>query len=229
MTGYGSDQILSARLVTATGSLISVSPSSNPDLLWALRGAGQFFGLVTELTVRAYPLADLGNDRGVIWTGAFVFPLTRAREVAEAMKPLMDDSSKATAGLMMTVAPPPHGKPSLAVAARYTGDPADAEAAYKPLYDLGPLVGQSKEVPIQNASDATERIGVKGDFKRYGVVGLRRFEVDKFMETIEVWKELMAACPDASNTAFMFQWDARFAKDPGFESAMCLHDIRFWQ
>ena len=216
-------------MITANGELLEVNEQSHPDLLWAIRGAGQFFGLITELVVKAYPLTELGNDRGVIWTGTFVFPQARAKEVALVMKSLMDDSSRATAGLIMTLAPPPHRNPSLVIAARFTGNPADAEAAYKPLYDLKPLVAKGNEIPIQNVSDGREAIGAKGGYKRFGIVGLRRFDVDAFMETIDVWNGLIAECPDAINTGFYFQWDSRFAKAPDFDSAMCLHDIRFWQ
>ena len=229
ITGYGSDQIISARMVTAKGEFLKVDEQSHPNLLWAIRGAGQFFGLITELVVKAHPITELGNDRGVIWAGSFVFPLARAKEVALAMKPLMEDSSRATAGLMMTMAPPPHRNSSLIIAARFIGNPGDAEAAYQPLYDLKPLVAAGKEIPIQNASDAREAIGAKGDYKRFGVVGLRRFDVDSFVETIDLWKSLIVECPDAINTAFNFQWDSRFAKAPDFESSMCLHDIRYWQ
>ncbi|MCJ1405309.1 hypothetical protein MMC11_008536 [Xylographa trunciseda] len=228
-TGYGSDQIVSARLATAKGDLVDVTEQSHPDLLWAIRGAGQFFGLITQLVVRAHPLTALGNDKGVIWAGSFVFPLDRAKEVALVMKDLMDDSSHATAGLMMIMAPPPARKPSLVIAARYIGDPDNAKEVYKPLFDLQPLIAAGGEVPIQNTSDGREAIGAKGDFKRFGAVGLRRFDVKAFLEIIPLWKEMIAECADAINTAFNFQWDSRPPKKPDFESAMSLHGIRYWQ
>ncbi|KAK8022292.1 FAD binding domain-containing protein [Apiospora rasikravindrae] len=229
ITGYGSDQIIAARMIDAKGRLVEVNEEEEPGLLYAIRGAGQFFGLVTELTVRTTPLSALGNDRGVIWVGAFVFPLERAKEVAEVMKSLMDDASRATAGLIMTMAPPPARKPALIISARYTGNPDDAQTPYKPLYDLQPLVAKGGPVPIQNASDARETLCAKGDFKRFGIVGLKRFDIDRFLETIEVWKAMVKQCPDAINTAFNFQWDSRPPKTPEFESAMSLHDTRYWQ
>ncbi|KAI1124901.1 hypothetical protein F5Y10DRAFT_248289 [Nemania abortiva] len=229
ITGYGSDQILAARMIDATGSIINVTDEDEPDLLYAIRGAGQFFGLVFELIIRATPLTELGNDKGVIWAGAFVFPIDRAPEVAHAMSTLINDSSKATAGLMMVQAPPPTRNPALIVAARYTGDPDAAKIAYKALHDLGPIVANGGPVPIQNTSDGREALGAKGGFKKFGVVGLRRFNVDGFLGTIDVWKTLITECPDAINTSFNFQWDSRFAKQPNFESAMSLHDIRLWQ
>ena len=229
ITGFGSDQIISARLITAKGELLEVNQSLQPDLLYALRGAGHFFGLVTQLVIKAYPVSLLGSKDGTLWSGAFVFPLDRANDVATVMKVLMDDSDYATSGLIMTMAPPPARKPSIVISARYTGDPADAKKAYRPLYDLKPLVANGAQVPIQNISDGREAIGAKGDFKRFGIIGLRRFDIESFLKTIEVWKELVAKCPDAINTAFNFQWDSRPVKTPPFESAMCLHDVRFYQ
>jgi hypothetical protein len=229
ITGFGSDQIIAAHIITANGDLLDVTGDTYADLLYAIRGAGQFFGLVTQLVIKLHPLQALGNNQGVIWAGSFVFPLVRAPEVTSVMKNLMDDSRYATAGLMMIMAPPPARNPCLVIAARYTGDPKDAAEAYKALYDLKPLVANGAPVPIQNASDGREALAAKGDFKRFGVVGLHRFDEQSFLQTIDLWKQMVAECPDAINTAFNFQWDARPVKKPDFESAMCLHDIRYWQ
>lgn len=228
-TGFGSDQILAARIISANGELLAVDENNHPDLLYAIRGAGQFFGLITELTIETLPLSLLGNDAGVIWVGSFVFPIDRAEEVATVMKDLMDDDRYLTAGLMMVMAPPPDRRPALAIAARYTGNPDDAEKAYAPLYKLNPVVADGGPVPIQNTSDSRAAIGAKGDFKRFGVVGLHGFDISSFLETVELYKELIAECPDAMNTAFNFQWWSTLPKKPDFESAMSLHDIRYWQ
>ena len=229
ITGYGSDQIISARLVTANGEVVEVTDDLHSDFLWAIRGAGHFFGLVTQLVIKTYPVSLLGSDNGTFWLGSFVFPLERAEDVASVMKPLMNDGRYATSGLMMIMAPPPARRPSIVIAARYTGDPVGAQIAYKPLYELGPLIANGSQVPIQNASDGREAIGAKGDFKRFGIVGLHSFEVDRFLQCVDVWKELITECPDAINTAFNSQWDSRPVKRPEFDSAMSLHDIRYWQ
>lgn len=229
VTGYGADNIVSARLITAKGDLINVTQETYPDLLYALRGAGQFFGVVTKLTMRAHPLSALGNDGGLIWAGSFIFPLTRAKEVAATMKVLMDNADYATGGLIMVMAPPPTRNPSIVISATFIGDPKDAKDAYKPLYDLSPIVAVGDAIPIQNISDARAALGAKGDYKKFSIVGLNRFDEEAFVKTIGVWQELVAQCPDAINTAFNFQWDARPVPAPGFVSAMSHHDIRFWQ
>lgn len=216
-------------MITAQGDLVEITEEKEPGLLYAIRGAGQFFGLITELTVKIWPLAELGNNQGVIWSGRFVFPIDRALEVAQAMKVIAEDSNKATAGLLMAIRPPPARKPALVVAGRYVGNPDDAQAAFSALYELKPFIADGGPVPIQNVSDGRETLEAKGGFKTFGTVGLRRFDIDRFLATVDVWKRLMEECPDAINTTFNFQWDSRPPKQPSFESANSLHDIRFWQ
>lgn len=207
---------------------MDVTEKTQPDLLWAIRGAGQFFGLVTQLVIRVHPLPELGNDRGVLWAGTFVFGVDRAEEVCSTMKALMEDERYGTSGLMMVMAPPPGQQPSIVISARLVGDPAQAQEAFQPLYDLRPSFANGADTPIQNISDARAALGAKADFKRFGIVGLYSFDADAFMKTIALWKEMIAECPDAIQTAFNFQWDSRPVKVPPFDSAMSLHDVRYW-
>ncbi len=54
--GYAADSLLRAEVVTADGSALTADADENADLFWALRGGGGNFGVVTELTVRLYPV-----------------------------------------------------------------------------------------------------------------------------------------------------------------------------
>lgn len=184
---------------------MEVTQEQEPGLLYAIRGAGQFFGLVTELTIKIWPLTELGNDQGVIWSGRFVFPIDRALEVAQTMKVIVEDNSRPTAGLLMAICPPPARKPALVLAGRCTGNPNDAQANFSALDTLNPLTADGGPVPIQNASDGREALEAKGGIKTFGTVGLRRFEVERFLATVDVWKRLIEECPDAINTTFNFQ------------------------
>ncbi|CAN9088500.1 unnamed protein product [Alternaria alternata] len=51
--GLASDQLISARMVLANGTAITVN-ENNPDLFWAIRGAGHNFGVVTEAEIKIY-------------------------------------------------------------------------------------------------------------------------------------------------------------------------------
>jgi FAD/FMN-containing dehydrogenase len=61
--GLLADQILEARVVLADGSAVTASSESNPDLYWALRGAGHNFGIVTGLKYKVYDAST-----GPLWT-----------------------------------------------------------------------------------------------------------------------------------------------------------------
>ncbi|KAL4907582.1 hypothetical protein BDW74DRAFT_176333 [Aspergillus multicolor] len=228
ITGFGADNIISAKLITAAGDLVVVNEEEHPDLLYALRGAGQFFGLVTQLTIQAYPTTLLRHQQGLIWVGSFIFDLEQAFPVATAMQKIMDDPTHPTAGLMMVMAPPPSRSPCLVISARYTGS-EDPSVPFAALYALQPTLVTGGDVPIQNASDARAALGVKGGFKAFGVVGLHSFNVDAFVQTVEVWKEMVETCPDALNSAFNFQWDSRPPRGFEREGACSLGGVRYWQ
>lgn len=53
--GLAVDQILSFKLLTASGELLTVAPTQHPELWWAARGGGTF-GIVVETTVKILTL-----------------------------------------------------------------------------------------------------------------------------------------------------------------------------
>ncbi|WP_233158231.1 FAD-binding oxidoreductase [Actinokineospora bangkokensis] len=58
--GLTCDRLVSAKLVTADGTLRTVNAQSEPDLYWALRGGGGGnFGIVTEFTFSTEPAPQL--------------------------------------------------------------------------------------------------------------------------------------------------------------------------
>ena len=71
--GMASDNLLAAEVVVASAGggaeVVIADEQNNPDLLWALRGAGNGnFGIVTSLTYRIHPLAQ-AIFMVATWTG----------------------------------------------------------------------------------------------------------------------------------------------------------------
>ncbi|KAF2173156.1 hypothetical protein M409DRAFT_62748 [Zasmidium cellare ATCC 36951] len=52
--GLMTDNLISTDVVLADGSAVTVSESQHPDLFWAMRGAGQNFGIVTSFEYRIH-------------------------------------------------------------------------------------------------------------------------------------------------------------------------------
>ena len=228
VTGFGSDQILSARIVVASGEVVDVDKRRNADLLYAVRGAGQFFGIVTEFELRCYELRILGNERGLLWEGTWVFSLERVKEVTSVMRrDIVDYDEYDTCGVIMVMNLPPTMQPGLVVSARYVGDARDAPKAFKSLEDLGPLFHQGKEISYKEAVNGLAANNAKRGYKLFSIKPLRDFRESGFADIVSIWREMMDKCSSAQRTGFAFQWDSRPVPDPGFESAMCLHDHRY--
>ena len=69
--GLAADQLISARMSLANGSAITVCENTNPDLFWAIRGAGHNFGVVTEVKMKIYdrePQQDQWAASGFVFT-----------------------------------------------------------------------------------------------------------------------------------------------------------------
>jgi hypothetical protein len=54
--GLAADQLVGVQLVTASGAVVDVTDAAHPELMWALRGGGGNFGVVTRFDFRAHPL-----------------------------------------------------------------------------------------------------------------------------------------------------------------------------
>lgn len=226
--GFACDHILEAKVITAEGKLVHASKDNEPDLLWAIKGAGQFFGVVLELTLKTYPISILGTISGEHWIGNFIFPLDRAEEVCNALKPLMTAKDYSTSGILMVLAPPPAFQPMLAVVPHFIGDPEKAPEAFKALYDLGPMVTSASTPLLPNFSDAMEYACAKGDFKRFSLAGISEFDTNSFLNVIEIFKDLLATCPDAGATGYAFEWHTRVSDLPHQDSAWSHQDVMLW-
>ena len=141
--GLSCDNLISADVVTADGRLIIVSDNENEDLLWALRGGGGNFGVVTSLEFRLDPVKD-------IYGGPIFFELDRARDVLGFFREFIVDAPEQLGGFpAFQIAPPlpfipenRHGEPLVAIVACWAGPLDEGERAVQPFRDVAPIVAE---------------------------------------------------------------------------------------
>ena len=78
--GMSIDNLLSATIVTADGTVRVASATSEPDLFWAVRGGGGNFGVVTSFEFQLHPVGP------EVYAGLVVYPFAQARQVLRAWR-----------------------------------------------------------------------------------------------------------------------------------------------
>jgi FAD/FMN-containing dehydrogenase len=135
--GLACDNLIGAELVTADGDVVHVSADENADLLWALRGGGGNFGVVTAVELRLHECGP------VIFGGLAAYDPKDARAVARRFRDFYDDAPEA-AGLALAylTAPPEEfvpeqwqGRQVFGIAGMYNAPAAEAEEVMRPLLD----------------------------------------------------------------------------------------------
>jgi UDP-N-acetylenolpyruvoylglucosamine reductase len=141
--GLSCDNLVSADVVTADGSLHVVTEQDGADLFWALRGGGGNFGVVTSFEFRLHPVKD-------IYGGPMFFELARAGDVLRFFREFIADAPEQFGGFpAFQIAPPlpfipadRHGEPFVVVVACWTGPLGQGEQALRPFHDLAPVVAE---------------------------------------------------------------------------------------
>ena len=129
--GLTLDNVRSIDLVTADGKFQHASEDENPDLLWALRGGGGNFGVVTSFEFKLHPM-----QRQVIG-GEVVFGLERSRDIIRAYSELCV-SAPNDLYLDAYMNQPRHGEPGgVGIHVCYSGPANKFEDVMKPIRALG--------------------------------------------------------------------------------------------
>ncbi|MEU8925018.1 FAD-binding oxidoreductase [Kitasatospora sp. NPDC048545] len=137
--GLTCDHLLAAQVVLADGSVVEATERDHHELLWALRGGGGNFGIVTRFTLRlrpavpvhrrtaVYELADA--ETALAHYRAFSGELSADLHVAGALKVAGQYGGHET-----WLPDELRGRPALYLTAVWFGAPGRAEAASEPLF-----------------------------------------------------------------------------------------------
>ena len=168
--GLSCDNLMAADIVTADGMLIRASGTENPELLWALRGGGGNFGIVTSFEFKLHPV-----EPELFFCGP-AYPEERANEILPLWRDFMKTAPDRLSGLaeFSTVQPDPSipeqawGRRVVALAHVYDGPPDEGERITQPLRGFGePLADFSGRMPYRTLQSIYDPLFPKGRDRCY--------------------------------------------------------------
>ncbi|KAF2973017.1 hypothetical protein GQX73_g638 [Xylaria multiplex] len=204
--GLMADQVVSARLVLPSGELVTASENSNPDLFWALRGAGHNFGLVTEWEYSVYDDQPNWSYEVFVYSG----------DKLEALYGLANEKLKDQPpelvywGYIIKVAEIDPEHPILWFGVIYNGSAEAASEYAKPFHEIGPLSVQTGQGSMHDLAVATFQ-DVDGPGCAYGMtsqrypIGLKGHNVGAVRKVYDEIDETFRRVPQMAGSFFLLE------------------------
>jgi FAD/FMN-containing dehydrogenase len=185
--GWTVDSLKEVEIVTADGRIRTASRDENADLLWALRGGGGNFGVVTRFVFRLHEVGPTITGGLIVWSA------DRVDDVLATYRDLTESAPRElTAAVTVRLAPPApflpadwHGKPIIGLLVCHSG--ADAEGDLAPVRAVGdPIADLVTEKPYTDQQSMLDGMEPKGHdyyWKTEYLAGLTNEFLDIFRDS----------------------------------------------
>lgn len=192
------DNLLSVKMVLADGRIVMASQTENSDLFWAVRGAGQCFGVALEFTYQAYDLAH------PIWAGQLIMKLDALPAILDFVNQF-PPNNKAKASLNVSIASAPVN--AVTVTLFYPGGSEEAKVLFAPLLALEHIANTTKERPYTEANTIlTAKVPWGIRRQHHGVAFAMPMRIDflkSLVEDLGEWRSQIS--PDAAPSMCMLE------------------------
>jgi FAD/FMN-containing dehydrogenase len=163
--GLTIDNLIEADVVLADGRAVTTNKDENPDLLWALKGGGGNFGVVTRFKYRAHPAAT-------VHAGPIFYDVAHARQIMTWYRDFLPKAPRELCPIfalkrMPAVDPFPRAlwnQPVCVLIVCYNGPADAAKKALQPIRDElpAPLMDGVADVPFAAWNAAFDGLMPKG-------------------------------------------------------------------
>jgi len=140
--GLTCDRLVETRMVTADGDIVVCSETENPDIFWAIRGAGGGnFGVHTSFVFKPFPVGNVTYFE-IKWTN-------KPQQVFERLQEVLLSAPKELGAKLSVTAQQVRVRPSgtalqlsVALLGQFVGDIAAFKNILKPVYDIASPIGE---------------------------------------------------------------------------------------
>jgi FAD/FMN-containing dehydrogenase len=195
--GLACDNLRSAELVTADGSVVQASESQNSELFWGLRGGGGNFGIVTKFEFDLHPIGP------VVLGGPIFYPGEQAVQVVSGWRDQIQTMPDELSTLVNLCTAPPapfipedwHNKKIVVLVACWAGDPAEGEDAVRPLRTFGtPITDLLSPMPYVDLQQLVDPLWEAGAANYFTSAFLERLP-EEAIETLTEYHQGSANLP----------------------------------
>ncbi len=130
--GLSCDNLISADVVTAAGRPLTASADENSDLLWALRGGGGNFGVVTSFEYRLHPVGPM------VLAGYLLYRYDQVRELFALLNEFTANMPDEMNIITFLTTLPEGGGKACRILLCYYGPIEEGERIIRPLQEFGP-------------------------------------------------------------------------------------------
>jgi len=169
--GLAIDNLVGAEVVTGDGSIVQATlDGPHADLLWALRGGGGNFGVVTAFELALHPVGP------TVYFAGPVYALDEGAAPIRFWRDFLADKHDRVASLVefSTIPEDPAypaeawGRRVYTVAALYAGDAVEGEALLAPLREQGSMVTDfSAQMPYTDVQQLFDAVAPFGQHRSY--------------------------------------------------------------
>ncbi|OJJ68052.1 hypothetical protein ASPBRDRAFT_58624 [Aspergillus brasiliensis CBS 101740] len=140
--GLAIDNLLGVQIVTADGCILDATETENPDLFWAVRGAGAQLGIVTRFLYRVH-------HQGPVWSGVFAFGPGTLPELVAFANEFHDRDNREGHCLTIAMGHTLDGTARILTAVPlYQGPEGKAKSYFSGLLDMKPITNSTRMMSI---------------------------------------------------------------------------------
>lgn len=221
--GLACDNLVAAELVSTDGRIVRASTDENSELLWALRGGGGSFGVVTALEFALHPVGP------EVWGGVALFDAARGPEVLRTFRDVMNGAPDELSLACAFITAPEddevparlRGRPAVAILGMWAGTVGAGARALTPIRALGPdadFFGPTGYADLQCSVD--DPPGYRNYWTAENVVDLPD-------EAIDTLVRRAAQLPAGPSQLFIVAWGGAVSRVGAEHSPLVGRDARF--
>ncbi|KZF23843.1 putative FAD-dependent oxidase [Xylona heveae TC161] len=206
------DALISVRLITAAGEVVTASTMENSDLFWAVRGAGFNYGIVIEAT---YRVTDLTSQ--LVANADFNFPLNASTAIMSYLKSLETEMPEKLSLIALVSYVAEYGGLTFTLNAAYPGPKEELVQLLNPLLDkIAPLRQNISVVPWKDltyagffAAEPSMAACVKGLYRNVYGGSVQSYNISSFDSFFHDMQGFYSKYPDAQSSVFFIEQFSR--------------------